>query len=37
MKLAKWQGLGNDYLVVEESDLAGELTSSVMSLLCDRH
>jgi diaminopimelate epimerase len=37
MRLAKWQGLGNDYLVVEESDLAGELSTSAISLLCDRH
>ena len=27
MKLAKWQGLGNDYLIVEESALPGPLTA----------
>ncbi len=37
MKLAKWQGLGNDYLVVEEADLPGELTATAIGLLCDRH
>jgi len=37
MKLAKWHGLGNDYLVVEESALPGPLTSESVVLLCDRH
>jgi diaminopimelate epimerase len=37
MKLAKWQGLGNDYLIVEESALPGELTVASIGLLCDRH
>jgi diaminopimelate epimerase len=37
MKLAKWQGLGNDYLIVEETDLPGELTVEAIGLLCDRH
>ncbi len=37
MKLAKWQGLGNDYLIVEESALVGPLTTEIVSLLCDRH
>ena len=37
MKLAKWQGLGNDYLIVEESSLPGELTCAAIGLLCDRH
>ncbi len=37
MKLAKWQGLGNDYLVVDESALPGPLTTEVIGLLCDRH
>jgi diaminopimelate epimerase len=37
MRLAKWQGLGNDYLVVDESELGGELTAKAVSLLCDRH
>ena len=27
MKLAKWQGLGNDYLIVEESALPGPLSA----------
>ena len=37
MKLAKWQGLGNDYLIVEESALPEPLTSEIIGLLCDRH
>jgi diaminopimelate epimerase len=37
MKVAKWHGLGNDYLVVEDSDLPGELTPSIVRVLCDRH
>ena len=37
MRLAKWHGLGNDYLVVEESDLPGDLNATTIGLLCDRH
>jgi len=37
MKLAKWHGLGNDYLVIEESALPAPLTSESIVLLCDRH
>lgn len=37
MKLAKWQGLGNDYLVIEEPALPGPLTPEIIGLLCDRH
>ena len=37
MKLAKWHGLGNDYLVVEEADLPAPLTTADVILLCDRH
>jgi diaminopimelate epimerase len=37
MRLAKWQGLGNDYLVVDESELGGDLTAKTVSVLCDRH
>lgn len=37
MKLAKWQGLGNDYLIVEESALPAPLTPEAIGLLCDRH
>ena len=37
MMLAKWHGLGNDYLVVEESDLPAPLTTAAIVLLCDRH
>jgi diaminopimelate epimerase len=37
MKLSKWQGLGNDYLIAEEAALPAELTSRSIGLLCDRH
>ena len=37
MKLAKWQGLGNDYLIVEEEALPGPLSAEAIELLCDRH
>jgi diaminopimelate epimerase len=37
MKLAKWQGLGNDYLLVEESALPVPLTPRTIGILCDRH
>jgi diaminopimelate epimerase len=37
MKLAKWHGLGNDYLVVEEASLPAPLTREAIVLLCDRH
>jgi diaminopimelate epimerase len=37
MKLAKWQGLGNDYLIIEESALPMPLIGQAIGLLCDRH
>lgn len=37
MRFAKWQGLGNDYLVIERDDLPGPLTPRRAALLCDRH
>jgi diaminopimelate epimerase len=37
MKLAKWHGLGNDYLVVEESHLPAPLTADAIIKLCERH
>jgi diaminopimelate epimerase len=37
MRLSKWQGLGNDYLVLEESALPGPLTAQAIRGLCDRH
>jgi len=37
MRLAKWQGLGNDYLIIEESALPSSLTPEIIGLLCDRH
>ena len=37
MRFAKWQGLGNDYLVVEEAALPGPLSVEAIRLICDRH
>ncbi len=37
MRLAKWQGLGNDYLVIEESELPAALTTEAVRSLCERH
>ena len=37
MRFAKWQGLGNDYLVMERRDLPVPLTPRRAALLCDRH
>jgi diaminopimelate epimerase len=37
MRFEKWQALGNDYLIVEASDLSFPLTASTVQRLCDRH
>jgi diaminopimelate epimerase len=37
MRFAKWQGLGNDYLVVEEQSLPAPLSVDSIRLICDRH
>ena len=37
MKLSKWQALGNDYLLVEQAELAQPLTPDAVSELCDYH
>jgi diaminopimelate epimerase len=37
VRLAKWHGLGNDYLVVEAAALPGPLTREAIGLLCNRH
>jgi diaminopimelate epimerase len=37
MRLAKWHGLGNDYLLVERSTLPVPLTSERVRVLCDYH
>ena len=37
MKFEKWQALGNDYLIVEASDLAFELTPARVRRLCEGH
>ncbi len=37
MRFEKWQALGNDYLIVEASELGFPLTAAAVSRLCDRH
>src|ERR671931_601693 len=37
MRLSKWHGLGNDYLLVERSELAVPLTPERVQRLCDYH
>jgi diaminopimelate epimerase len=37
MKLSKWHGLGNDYLLAERADLELELTPARVRTLCDYH
>ena len=37
MKLSKWHGLGNDYLLVERDELAAPLTADQVKRICDYH
>ncbi len=37
MKFEKWQALGNDYLIMEASDVSFPLTGAAVRRLCDRH
>ena len=37
MRFEKWTALGNDYLILEASDLSFPLTAAVVRRLCDRH
>ena len=37
MQFAKYQALGNDYLVVEETELLKPLTAAQIKIICDRH
>lgn len=37
MRFEKWQALGNDYLIVEATDLPWPLTAARVRRLCDRH
>jgi diaminopimelate epimerase len=37
MKLSKWHGLGNDYLLVERADLSVPLTPERVRRICDYH
>jgi diaminopimelate epimerase len=36
VRFSKWQGLGNDYIVLHEQELPWELTAERVQLLCDR-
>ena len=36
MRFSKWQGLGNDYIILHERELPWELTAERVQLLCDR-
>lgn len=37
MQFFKYHGLGNDYLVLNPADIAGELTPSQVRVICHRH
>lgn len=37
MRFAKWQALGNDYIVIEETALPFELTAPRIAALCEAH
>jgi len=37
VRLSKWQGLGNDYLIIEADALPDTLTPAAIGVLCDRH
>jgi diaminopimelate epimerase len=37
MRFEKWTALGNDYLILEASDLSFPLTAGAVRRLCDRH
>jgi diaminopimelate epimerase len=37
VKFEKWQALGNDYLILEETDLPWELNAERIEWLCDPH
>jgi diaminopimelate epimerase len=37
MKLSKWHGLGNDYLLVERAELPAPLTPQQVRRICDYH
>ena len=37
MKFTKYQALGNDYLIAESEEIAGQLSPPFIRWLCDRH
>lgn len=37
LEFSKWQGLGNDYIIVAAASLEFELTAPRVAVICDRH
>lgn len=37
VEFSKWQGIGNDYIIVAVNDLAFEMTPTRAAAICDRH
>jgi diaminopimelate epimerase len=37
VKFAKWHGIGNDYIVIEEESLPAALDEAAVRAICDRH
>ncbi|MDO8736467.1 MAG: diaminopimelate epimerase [Thermoleophilia bacterium] len=37
IEFSKWQGIGNDYIIVAANDLAFEITPPRAAAICDRH
>lgn len=37
IEFSKWQGIGNDYIIVAVKDLAFEMTPARAAAICDRH
>ena len=37
MRFEKWQALGNDYVIVEQSDLPFEMTPRPVQIICAPH
>jgi diaminopimelate epimerase len=37
VRFSKWQGLGNDYIVLHQEEIPFDLTPERVRLLCDRH
>jgi diaminopimelate epimerase len=37
LPFAKGHGLGNDYIVIDQAELSGEVTTALVQSVCDRH